>query len=276
MKTPSRKELKAAIDQQGISRVMMTRKSELSPKMRKFAENVAMGETGADAYRKSYNATGKPKTIGDAASRLKADSRIIAEIEAYQLAIESQKYQSAANIRALVVQSLVQVLIDSESSPAHKISSAKVLGSISEIGMFVDRKEITYTQPSADIRNTIMDQLRTIASDVSDVDIDANDLLRDLIGDENGANAGDSGDDVILTSGDPTTTPCPEAAIEPHLCTLHTIPLKQSQQNTDSPIPSADPPSSSQIDNAEGDIISDDDAFIALYGKLPPCSDKGE
>ena len=112
MKAPSRKELKAAIDQHGISRVMMTRKSELSPKMRKFAENVALGETGADAYRKSYNATGKPKTIGDAASRLKADSRIIAEIEAYQLAIESQKYQSAANIRALVVQSLVQVLID--------------------------------------------------------------------------------------------------------------------------------------------------------------------
>jgi hypothetical protein len=276
MKTPSRKELKAAIDQQGISRVMMTRKSELSPKMRKFAENVAMGETGADAYRKSYNATGKPKTIGDAASRLKADSRIIAEIEAYQLAIESQKYQSAANIRALVVQSLVQVLIDPESSPSHRISAGKVLGSISEIGMFVDRKEITHVQASDDIRNTIMQQLKTIASDSTDVDIDANDLLRDLIGADDGANAGDSGDDAILASGDPTTTPCPEAEFEPHLCTLHTIPLKQSQQNTDSPIPSEDPPSYSQIDNAEGDIISDDDAFIALYGKLPPCSDKGE
>jgi hypothetical protein len=276
MKTPSRKELKAAIDQQGISRVMMTRKSELSPKMRKFAENVAMGETGADAYRKSYNATGKPKTIGDAASRLKADSRIIAEIEAYQLAIESQKYQSAANIRALVVQSLVQVLIDSESSPAHKINSAKVLGSISEIGMFVDRKEITHVNSSDDIRNTIMQQLKTIASDATDVDIDANDLLRDLIGADDGANASDSGDDAILASDDRTATPCPESENEPHLNTLHTIPLKQSQQNTDSPIHSKDPPSSSQIDNAEGDIISDDDAFIALYGKLPPCSDKGE
>ena len=249
MKAPSRKELKAAIDQHGISRVMMTRKSELSPKMRKFAENVALGETGADAYRKSYNATGKPKTIGDAASRLKADSRIIAEIEAYQLAIESQKYQSAANIRALVVQSLVQVLIDSESSPAHRISASKVLGSISEIGMFVDRKEITYTQPSADIRNTIMDQLRTIASDASDVDIDANALLRDLIGADNGVNTSDSVDDVILTSSEGTTTPCPEAEIEPHLNTLHTIPLKQSPHISDSPIPSDDPPSSSQNDN---------------------------
>ena len=276
MKAPSRKQVKAAIEDQGISRVLMTKRSDISPKMRRFAENVAMGETGADSYRKAYNTTGKPKTIGDSASRLKADPRISAEILAYQLAIESQKYQSAANIRALVVQSLVQVLIDSESSPAHKISSAKVLGSISEIGMFVDRKEITHVQASDDIRNTIMDQLRTIASDVSDVDIDANDLLRDLIGDENGANTSDSGDDVILASGDGTPPLHPKAEIEPHLCTLHTIPLKQSQQNTDSPIPSADSPSSSQIDNAEGDIISDDDAFIALYGKLPPCSDEGE
>ena len=139
------------------------------------------------------------------------------------MAIESQKYQSAANIRALVVQSLVQVLIDSESSPAHRISASKVLGSISEIGMFVDRKEITYTQPSADIRNTIMQQLKTIASDASDVDIDANDLLRDLIGADNGVNAGNSGDDVILASDDRTTTPCPESQNETHLNTLHNM-----------------------------------------------------
>jgi hypothetical protein len=249
MKAPSRKQVKAAIEDQGISRVLMTKRSDISPKMRRFAENVAMGETGADSYRKAYNTTGKPKTIGDSASRLKADPRISAEILAYQLAIESQKYQSAANIRALVVQSLVQVLIDSESSPAHKISSAKVLGSISEIGMFTERKEITHIQASDDIRQTIMQQLKTIASDSTDVDIDANDLLRDLIGADNGANASDSGDDVILTSSDGTPPPPPEAEIEPHLCTLHTIPLKQSQDIQDSPIHSKTPPSSLQNDN---------------------------
>jgi hypothetical protein len=255
MKAPSRKQVKAAIEDQGISRVLMTRKSALTPKQRKFAENVALGNTGADAYRLAYDAQGKPKTIGDNASRLKADSRIKAEIEAYQLAIESQKYQSAANIRALVVQSLVQVLIDSESSPAHKISSAKVLGSISEIGMFVDRKEITHVNSSDDIRNTIMDQLRTIASDATDVDVDANALLRDLIGDENGVNAGDSGDDCNSDIVDPTVGVYPESQNEPHLNTLHTIPLEQSQSKQDSPIPSKHPPSSLQNDNGEGDIF---------------------
>lgn len=254
----------------------MTKRAALTPKQRKFAESVALGETGADSYRKAYNATGKPKTIGDAASRLKSDSRIIAEIEAYQLAIESQKYQSAANIRALVVQSLVQVLIDPESSPSHKVQSAKVLGSITEIGMFTERKEITHVQASDDIRNTIMQQLRTIASDAVDVDVDANALLRDLIGDKDGVNAGDLGDDYNSDNSDPTVPHPPESKNEPHLHTLHTIPHKQSPQNTDSPIPSNNPPSSSQIDNGKGDIISDDDAFIALYGKVPPCSDKGE
>lgn len=276
MKAPSRKELKAAIDEQGISRVLMTKRAALTPKQRKFAENVALGETGADSYRKAYDTTAKPKTIGDNASRLKADSRIKAEIEAYQLAIESQKYQSAANIRALVVQSLVQVLIDPESSPSHRISAGKVLGSISEIGMFVDRKEITHVQASDDIRQTIMMQLKAIASDSTDVDVDANALLRDLIGDKNGVNADDSGDDYNSDNATPTVPHPPESKNEPHLNTLHTIPHEQSPENTDSPIPSDDPPSSSQIDNGEGDIISDDDAFIALYGKAPPFSDKGE
>ena len=275
MKTPTRKQLKAAIDEQGISRVLMTRKSALTAKQRAFAENVALGNTGADSYRLAYNSKGKPATVGNHASQLKADDRIKNEILAYQLAIESQKYQSAANIRALVVQSLVQVLIDSESSPAHRISASKVLGSISEIGMFVDRKEITHVQASDDIRNTIMDQLRTIASDASDVDVDANALLRDLIGADNGVNAGDSVDDYNSDNADGTVPHPPESKNEPHLNTLHTIPLKQSPKNTDSPIPSDDPPSSSQIDNGEGDIISDDDAFIALYGKLPPCSEDG-
>jgi hypothetical protein len=275
MKTPTRKQLKAAIDEQGISRVLMTKRAALTPKQRKFAENVALGNTGADSYRMAYNSKGKPATVGNHASQLKADDRIKNEILAYQLAIESQKYQSAANIRALVVQSLVQVLIDSESSPAHRISASKVLGSISEIGMFVDRKEITHVQASDDIRQTIMQQLKTIASDASDVDIDANALLRDLIGDKDGGNAGDSGDDCNSDNDDRTVPHPPESQNEPHLNTLHTIPLKQSQQNTDSPIPSNDPPSSSQIDNGDGDIISDDDAFIALYGKLPPCSEDG-
>lgn len=215
MKTPTRKELKAAIDQQGISRVLMTKRAALTPKQRKFAENVALGNTGADSYRMAYNSKGKPATVGNHASQLKADDRIKNEILAYQLAIESQKYQSAANIRALVVQSLVQVLIDSESSPAHKISSAKVLGSITEIGMFTERKEITHVQASDDIRNTIMDQLRTIASDATDIDVDANALLKDLIGDGNGANAGDLADNCDSDNADPTHPPPPEFKNEP-------------------------------------------------------------
>jgi len=259
MKTPSRKELKAAIDQHGIGRVMMTRKSELSPKMRKFAENVAMGETGADAYRKAYNTTAKPKTIGDNASRLKADSRIKAEIEAYQLAIESQKYQSAANIRALVVQSLVQVLIDSESSPAHRISASKVLGSISEIGMFTERKEITHIQASDDIRQTIMQQLKTIASDSTDVDVDANALLRDLIGDENGANASESGDYCDSDNDEGTVPVPPEIDFGTPASTLHTIPLKASQnlldQDAGSPIPLQTTPFDMEKEHSGGDIF---------------------
>jgi len=258
MKTPSRKQVKAAIEDQGISRVLMTKRSALTAKQRAFAENVALGNTGADSYRLAYNSKGKPATVGNHASQLKADDRIKNEILAYQLAIESQKYQSAANIRALVVQSLVQVLIDSESSPAHKISSAKVLGSISEIGMFVDRKEITHVQASDDIRNTIMLQLKAIASDATDVDIDANDLLRDLIGADNGVNAGDSGESCDSDNAEPTVYPPPDSDFETPLPSQHTIPLKQSHNfsnESGSPIPQETTPLSFENGDGGGDIF---------------------
>ena len=59
----------------------MTRKSALTAKQRKFAENVALGNTGADSYRLAYNSKGKPATVGNHASQLKADDRIKNEIE---------------------------------------------------------------------------------------------------------------------------------------------------------------------------------------------------
>ena len=259
MKTPSRKQIKDAISKDGISRVLMTRKSALTPKQRKFAENVAMGATGADAYRNAYNSKGKPATVGNHASQLKADDRIKNEIMAYQLAIESQKYQSAANIRALVVQSLVQVLIDPESSPAHKINSAKVLGSINEIGMFTERKEITHVQASNDIRDTIMQQLRTIASDAVDVDVDASALLRDLIGDESGANTSESADDCNSDNAEGTVEGDAQTDFGTPLPSQHTIPHEQSSQESGSPIPQQHPPSSLQNDNGGGDIILEND-----------------
>ena len=65
----------------GIEQAMRIPKGTLTTKQKKFAEQVALGATGAEAYRVAYNAKGKPKTVGNHASNLKQHEGIRLEIE---------------------------------------------------------------------------------------------------------------------------------------------------------------------------------------------------
>ena len=192
-KTPTPKKLTRAQIVEGLESVPVSHilgKSvtrELTPKQRAFALEVAKGSTGAGAYRKAYNAKGKPKTVGDHASRLKADDRIRAEIEAYQLAIEGAKHRNPAALRELVIQSLVKVIIDPDSKPGQITAAAKVLGTVTEVAAFTERKEVRTITSSEDARAAIMAQLKQLsnasAEDAHIIDAQADDLMRELAGD---------------------------------------------------------------------------------------------
>ena len=157
---------------------------ELTHKQKAFALEVAKGSTGAAAYRKTYNSQSSKKTHGDAASRLKADVRIKSEIEAYALAIEAEKHRSPAALRALVIQSLVQVVIDPDAKQSTKVAAAKVLGTVTEVAAFTERKEVRTITSSEDARARVMGELRRLmtagAIDANVIDADADSLLQEL------------------------------------------------------------------------------------------------
>jgi len=257
MKSPSRKQVKAAISQVGVERVLSVPKGTLTSKQRRFAEAIAAGETGAAAYRSAYNTKASPHSQSNDATRLKRHPVISQQIDALRLAKEAMKYADAASIRQLVIQSLIQTVIDPDVKHATKVQAAKVLGGVTEVAAFTDRKEITHVKDSSAIRDQIMAQLRSvITSDAQDVDADA--LLQEL-GSEKPAKSNASADDRTL-GGDAILTN------EPHPRTLHSNPHEQSLENLD-------PPSSFDIDKGEGDI-SDEIAFMALNAETPPLGDE--
>jgi hypothetical protein len=206
---------------------------ELTPKQRAFALEVAKGSTGAGAYRKAYNAKGKPKTVGDHASRLKGDDRIKAEIEAYQLAIEGAKHRNPAALRELVIQSLVKVIIDPEAKPGQITAAAKVLGTVTEVAAFTEQKVVRTITSSEDARASIMAQLKQLsnasAEDAHIIDAQADDLMRELAG----------------SATHPPATPQTDDAES--LTSIHTIPHEQTHSAaTPTKAPDEDPPSSIQ------------------------------
>ena len=180
--TLTRKQIREGVSQIPMDAILSV-SGELTTKQKKFAKAVADGETKASAYRKAYKAKPAPSTMVTAPYTLAADPRIKREIEAYKLANEAAKQRNAGQLRELVIHSLVQVVIDPDTKPSVKIQAAKVLGTVTEVAAFTERKEITTIKTSTDARAQIMEQLRGMmkAGAVDAVEVDASTLLEELV-----------------------------------------------------------------------------------------------
>ena len=178
----SRKQIREGLAQVPIDRILGV-SSQLTGKQQAFAAELAAGSTKAGAYRKAYSSKGKAKTAGDAGYRLSLHSGISAEVEAIKLASEAAKYRNAGQLRDLVIHSLVQVVIYPDTKPSVRIQAAKVLGTVTEVAAFTERKEITTIKTSTDARAQIMEQLRSMmkAGATDAVEVDATALLEELV-----------------------------------------------------------------------------------------------
>ena len=244
----TRDALKDKISNEGIHSVLRLGKSELTTKQRKFAEQVALGETGASAYRKAYNTSAKPKHQGNKASELKADERIQREIEAYQLANEAAKYRSSESLRNLVIQSLAQVVINPDAKDSVKVAAAKVLGTVVGVDAFVERKQITHVQDSKAIRDKILGELKTITLNLDDaLDVDATALLAELAGDDDRPTDAEIQPEI----DEPHPTPTSQAGDFSEAPATHIIPHEPTQLLSDS----QHPPMPFQSETPGGDIF---------------------
>jgi hypothetical protein len=134
-------------------------------------------------------------------------------------------------LRALIIKSLVGVIIDEDTPPAVLVQAAKVAGTISEVGLYVDRKEVRTISSSDDAKARVMAELRRLmnaqAEDAQTIDAAASSLL----------------DELADVRPHPSPTSPTERAES--LADEHTIPHKQSQNLPESdthPLDTAHPP----------------------------------
>ena len=189
---------------------------QLTKKQRDFAMNIAKGDTGAAAYRKAYNTKATPKTQSIEAAKLRKNPAIAQVTAAYSAALEAQKYQTPAALRALVIDSLVKVIIDPDANHGQVVAAAKVLGTVTEVAAFTERKEVTTITSSEAARAKVMQQLKQMmkaeAQDVDSVEVEATTLLNELAA--------------------PRETPTTPNGVQESHAHIHTIPLEQSPQNS--------------------------------------------
>ena len=225
MKALTRKQIREGLEQVPMTELLGVSDRALTGKQKEFAKGLALGKTKADAYRQSHKKDATRATITTEPYKLASDPRIALEVEAYKLAIESAKHRTPEALRSLVIQSLVQVLIDPDAKQATKVQASKVLGTVTEVSAFTERKEIRHIRSSEDTKAKIMGQLRDMlkagAEDVTFVEADT--LLREL-------------------AGETHPLPTPPNDVAESLDPIHTIPPESSGDISDLELNQPPPP----------------------------------
>jgi hypothetical protein len=193
----------------------------LSPKDVEFARQLALGEKKAAAYRKSRpGSRAKPVTQSRRGQELAQRGAVAAQVEAFRAAIEAQKYATPVHLRALVITELTKAAINEDFPPATRVSALKLLGTITEVAAFTERREVRQVSDSAAIKEKLLASLR-LAVHSSAIDVSANDaasLLAELspvLSDERDAGTHD-GETLDADAGTGARTDAGEGVPEGH------------------------------------------------------------
>ena len=202
----------------------------LTPKQKAFARAVALGQSKASAYRGAYSDKGSVKTQGNNGHALSKHKGIELEIAATQAALAAAEYQTPAKLRALVIHQLTQHAMNTSIAPAQRIKALQLLGTVSEVAAFTERKAVEHIQASGDVRarllSTLSDVIKSQAIDITPNAPDADSLLAEL--------ALAKAPDAALA--EPTHPPPASCAPARPCARSHTNPLKQSLSENENPL----------------------------------------
>ena len=153
----------------------------LTAKQRRFAEEVATGNTYAGAYRAAYDTHTRPEIQSNEGRRLAAHPRVALQIAALEAAAEAKRYATPAALRALVIEQLTAMAVDDTVKHAQRLRALELLGKVTEVAAFTERREVVTVSDSGAARDRLIDSLRAaLRSDTIDADVVGETLMAEL------------------------------------------------------------------------------------------------
>ena len=218
----SKREIREGLEQIPIEQILLGSMGDkqLTHKQKTFAKQVALGKPKAQAYKIAYDTNGNPITASANAQKLMGDTRIKLLVDAYSRAFEAREYQKPERLRELVIHQLTELALNPQVKDAQRIRSLELLGKVSEVGAFVERKETRVIHESSKIKERLLEQLKTIINvDASEID-EGESLLREL--------SGENKNEAESDFQDPTTAQPPNFDHAEQGSVIHSNPHIQS------------------------------------------------
>lgn len=227
----SKAQIKEVLDHTPMEAILMggmtSKQKTLTASQIKFAEEIAKGKTKAEAYRQSRpngrKSKASPKVASTKGQELCKTDAIQSQVEAFKVALEAQKYQTPAHIRALVINKLTEKVLDPKVGDSQQLTALKLLGQITEVGLFTERRETVTISSSEVMKEKLLATMRLAMRSNGYVDVVDSSKADDLLAELSGV-ASENGDLVNPQGAEPEFS-TPETS-----ATLHSIPDIETPQ----------------------------------------------
>lgn len=189
----SRKQIKEGLESVPIDTIILgaanSGQTKLTASQRAFAYQMALGKTKAESFRQSRpngrKSKAKPATASRRGQELTSHSAIQAQIDAFKLALEAAQHNTPAALRALAIHKLTEHAINPDTPPAQQIKAAELLGKMTEVALFTERREVVTVSDSGAVRDKLLASIRLAlssqgAEDAEAVDVTASELMAEL------------------------------------------------------------------------------------------------
>lgn len=233
----------------------------LTAKQKEFARNLALGKSKAQSYREAYKSKGNSQTQANHGYQMAKSDEIQTIKTAYEAAIEAAKQRTPAQLREFVIHQLTLHALNAEKE-AQRIQALKLLGTVTEVAAFTERRETTTVRKSEDVRAALLEKLRTITGNTAeDAQIIEHDQTADSLLEEISAGAAALAEETGTSAPDDLppldpTLPAPPSIAADHLSSdLHSVPHKESPANS---IPYKRSPDFSESDVTDAEVIGVD------------------
>jgi phage terminase small subunit len=188
MKKLTRKQIAEGLDAVPMTQILLGSNQAgiaLTQKQKAFAAEVVKTGNKSAAYRKAYNHKGKPETAARDAQKVANNPKVATYIQALEAAKEAETYLLPARLRSIAIHRLTGLALNEEIAPAQQLKALELIGKMTEVALFTERRELIQTTSSQTMREQLLNSIRLAistdgAEDVEAIEIDS--LLDDISG----------------------------------------------------------------------------------------------
>jgi hypothetical protein len=259
MKKLTRKEIAEGLEQIPINQILLGSGKAgitLTKKQKAFAEEVVKTGNKSASYRKTYNTKGKATTAHRDALKIANNPKVVTYIQALEQAKEAETYLLPSRLRSIAIHRLTGLALNDEIAPAQQLKALELIGKMTEVALFTERRELVKVTDSEQMRDQLMKSIRLAFSSGGAVDVEATEvdsLLNEISGltpvndaspdHDSQPDAEQDADTLPISGGEASKTDILETPPDPDPkktatnvpALLHSIPLTKSPPKTVNP-----------------------------------------